>query len=337
MKEIRGVVVTPMTYVATFFTAVSLAWTGYSITDLMASGAWGLLAAVSVDGLWGVVQYLDYKGIGGRTVQVIGWITLAAACGLLGYHGHTINPAAAVAGALPPIVAKAAWIGDIRLRRDPTALEPSQEAEINDVIRESEYIARKTAAEIERNAAAEIALIRAEGRVTLARDDVNFEIGLERLRKRDELERRRPLELAPVGGERWPARFAPDANDGANVHDGDGDVRPDDTEVFADLVSDIGQPEGANGAGESVGRVSTFGFGAVLAEANGPARQANATTGSPANGSPRRANDDSRESAAADYLASVRAGEPLTGAELGRRYGRTARWGQKVIAGVKEV
>jgi hypothetical protein len=197
MKHTEGARMAPITYVAVFFTLVSLGWTGYSITDLMAAGPWGLLAAVSVDGLWGVVQYLDYKGIGGRTVRWLGWAALAAACGILAYHGWTINPAAAVAAALPPAVAKAAWIGDIRLRCDPTALTPGQEAEINDVIRDSEYIARMKAAEIERDAAEEIALIQAQAKVTLARDEADFQVGVERLRKRAELERRRPLELPP--------------------------------------------------------------------------------------------------------------------------------------------
>jgi hypothetical protein len=184
-----------MTPVAVVFTLVSLAWTGYSITDLMASGLWGLLAAASVDGLWGVVQFLDYKGIGGWPVRACGWAALVCACGLLAYHGTTINPAAAIAGALPPVVAKAAWLGDIRLRRDPTALTPGQEAEINDVIRDSEYIARMRAAKVRRDAAEEIALIRAQADVTLARDEADFTVGLERLRKRAELERRRPLGL----------------------------------------------------------------------------------------------------------------------------------------------
>lgn len=196
MKKIENV--TPMTPIAAFFTLVSLAWTGYSITDLMAAGPWGLLAAVSVDGLWGVVQFLDYKNIGGRSVRWLGWVALACASGLLAYHGSTINPAAAIAGALPPIVAKAAWLGDIRLRRDPAALTPSQESEINDVIRDSEYIARMKAAETRRDAAAEIALIRAQADVTLARDEADFTVGLERLRKRAELERRRPLGLTAV-------------------------------------------------------------------------------------------------------------------------------------------
>jgi hypothetical protein len=205
VKKIKAV--TPMTPVAVLFTLVSLAWTGYSITNLMAAGLWGLLAAVSVDGLWGVVQFLDYKGIGGRTVRWLGWVALACASGLLAYHGSTINPAAAIAGALPPIVAKAAWLGDIRLRRDPTALTPGQESEINDVIRDSEYIARMKAATIRRDAAEEIALVQAQAEVTLARDEADFMVGLERLRKRAELERRRPLAVSagPDQGSAAPA------------------------------------------------------------------------------------------------------------------------------------
>ena len=210
MKTIKGVPITHLTPVAVFFTLGSLVWTGYSIIDLMSSGAWGLAVALSVDGLWAVVQYLDYRGIGGRTVHSFGWGTLAAACVLLGYHGSNLNPdgptftidgwtinvAAALGSALPPIVAKVAWIGDIRLRRDPTELTPDQETEINGIIRDAEYIARKKMAEIERDAAEEIALIQAQAKVTLARDEADFRVGMERLHKRHELERRSPLALS---------------------------------------------------------------------------------------------------------------------------------------------
>lgn len=185
--------ITALTPIAIAFTLVSLCWTGWSITDLVQSGKWGILAAVSVDGLWGVVQYLSYKGIGGRLTAIVEWITLGVACGLLAWHGWNITHAAAFASALPPIVAKIAWVGDVKLRRDPTALTAEQEAEINTVIRDSEYIARRRAAEIEWEAAEEIALIRAQGKVTVERDDVTFQVELERIRKRDELSRRAPL------------------------------------------------------------------------------------------------------------------------------------------------
>jgi hypothetical protein len=195
---------TALTPIAIAFTLVSLCWTGWSITDLVQSGKWGILAAVSVDGLWGVVQYLSYKGIGGRLTAIVEWITLGVACGLLAWHGWNITHAAAFAGALPPIVAKIAWTGDVRLRRDPTALTPEQEAEINTVIRDSEYIARRRTAEIEREAAEEIALIRAQGKVTIERDDVTFQVELERIRKRDELSRRTPLGIT-ASSEQPPA------------------------------------------------------------------------------------------------------------------------------------
>lgn len=192
--------ITALTPIAIAFTLVSLCWTGWSITDLVQSGRWGILAAVSVDGLWGVVQYLSYKGIGGRFIAAVEWITLGVACGLLGWHGWNITHAAAFAGALPPIVAKIAWTGDVRLRRDPTALTAEQEAEINSVIRDSEYIARRRAAEIKREAAEEIALIRAQGKVAIERDEVTFQVELERIRKRDELSRRTPLGISPSSG-----------------------------------------------------------------------------------------------------------------------------------------
>ena len=204
----RGRRFTALTPIAMAFTAVSLCWTGWSITDLIQSGAWGILAAVSVDGLWGVVQYLSYKRIGGRVIDVVEWVTLIVACSLLAWHGWTITPAAAFAGALPPLVAKISWVGDIRLRLlrsyDPTALTAEQEAEINDVIRDSEYQARLKAAEIEREAAEDIAAIRAKGKVDMERLEVDFEVGIKEITTRADLRRRTPVTLDGPGAEVEP-------------------------------------------------------------------------------------------------------------------------------------
>jgi hypothetical protein len=199
---------TTLTPIALVFTAVSLCWTGWSITDLIESGAWGILAAVSVDGLWGVVQYLSYKRIGGRVIEVVEWVTLVVACALLAWHGWTITPAAAFAGALPPIVAKISWVGDIRLRLlrsyDPTALTVEQEAEINDVIRDSEYQARLKAAQIEREAAEDIAAIRAKGKVDMERLEVDFEVGIKEITTRADLKRRTPVTVDDPGAKAEP-------------------------------------------------------------------------------------------------------------------------------------
>lgn len=222
---------TALTPIAILFTLVSLGWTGWSITDLVQSGAWGILAAVSVDGLWGVVQYLSYKGIGGRLTAAVEWITLGVACALLGWHGWTITHAAAFAGALPPIVAKIAWTGDVRLRRDPTALTAEQEGEINDVIRDSEYISRRRAAEIEREAAEEVALIRAQGKVALERDEVTFQIELERIRKREEIQRRTPLALTASVPPDSPDKTPDTRPDTSGQPDNEQDTEPDEPSV----------------------------------------------------------------------------------------------------------
>lgn len=232
---------TALTPIAIVFTLVSLCWTGWSITGLVQSGWWGILAAVSVDGLWGVVQYLSYKGIGGRFVEAAEWVTLGVACGLLAWHGWNITHAAAFAGALPPIVAKIAWTGDVRLRRDPTAPTAEQEAEINSVIRDSEYIARRRAAEIEREAAEEVALIRAQGKVAIERDDVTFQVELERIRKRDELSRRTPLGIAAS------APPVPHPDTSADTPDKAPDTRPDAS----------GQPDGEPDTPEDAPQVSS--------------------------------------------------------------------------------
>lgn len=196
---------TPLTPVATFFTAVSLAWTGYSVTDLIHSGTWGLLAAVSVDGLWAVVQYLDYKGIGGRAMKALGWAALAAGCTLLGYHAWSINWGAVIASVLPPVVAKIAWIGDIRLRHNPAALTPDEVATLAGMERGMVFEEREHDIRMRQQ--------RMRAELLMSEVSTDFDIEVMRQDRTRDLRRRAPLAIT--------ASAPPDTPDKAT------DTRPD--------------------------------------------------------------------------------------------------------------
>lgn len=195
----------PILYGAVALAALSLAWSVYSITDLMNSGPYGLTVALAGDIGWITVLWAEAHGvtIAGRTwpATVAGWLIAVGVGVLLAVHGAAADEhatAQAIAGPFVVAVGKLVWLFALASMRDPAALTTEQEAEIHSVMRDSEYEARLYGAEIkriERAADTEIARINAEARTVLARDDVNFEVGLARVRKRDEIARRTPLAI----------------------------------------------------------------------------------------------------------------------------------------------
>lgn len=193
-------------YGAYLLAALSLAWSAYAITDLMASGPFGLSVALAGDIGWITVLWAEYRGItiNGRAwaAPAAGWAIALAVAGLLVLHGiDARNIAQAIAGPFVVLTGKLVWTFALAALHDPAALTPEQQAEIHGVMRDSEYTARLHLAQLDqldRAADAEIARIKAEARITLARDDVDFRIGLERMDKRAEIERRTPLALTPA-------------------------------------------------------------------------------------------------------------------------------------------
>jgi len=197
----------PILYGAYALAGLSLIWSGYAITDLMHSGKFGLSVAIAGDIGWLTVLWAEHRGVTVRlredkTVDpaIVGWIIALGVAVLLVLHGREENSTAqAIAGPFVVLIAKAVWSFALASLRDPAALTAEQEAEINNVIRDSEYRARLHHAQLDgfdREAEARIARIHAEARVTLARDDADFEIGLQRLEKRAAIERNTPLAIA---------------------------------------------------------------------------------------------------------------------------------------------
>lgn len=198
----------PILYGAVILAVLSLAWSGFAIADLMDSGKFGLSVALAGDIGWMTVLWAEYKGItiAGRTwvALLAGWLIAAAVGVLLVIHGAEHSLAQAIAGPLVVFVGKVAWMFALAAMRDPAAPTAEQMAELHAVMRDSAH----EASMLHARAAARIARIRAEASVTLARDDADFEIGLERLEKRSELHRRTPIMLPPnTAAEQRPADF----------------------------------------------------------------------------------------------------------------------------------
>lgn len=210
--------VPPILVGAGLLAALSLVWSGYAITDLMHSGRFGLSVAVAGDIGWLTVLWAEYRGvtitIGKRTVDAAtaGWAIALGVAVLLGLHGHDAHSLGqTIAGPFVVLVGKAVWAYALASLRDPAALTPEQLAEIHAVMRDSEYAARlhhATLDRLDRTAEAEIARIRTEARITLARDDADFQIGLERLEKRAEIQRKTPIAIAPITPEQHPSTIA---------------------------------------------------------------------------------------------------------------------------------
>lgn len=196
----------PILYGAALIAALSLAWSGYAIADLMHSGKFGLSVALAGDVGWITVLWAEYKGVTLHdrrwAAPAAGWAIALGVAVLLVIHGAEAGGRAqAIAGPFVVVVGKTVWTFALAAMKDPTALTPQQEAEIHGVMRDSEYTARLHRASvdrIERDADAEIARIKAEARTILARDETDFQIGLERLDKQAEIHRRSPAALRPA-------------------------------------------------------------------------------------------------------------------------------------------
>lgn len=183
-------------YGAVILAVLSLAWSAYAITDLMHSGKFGLSVALAGDIGWITVLWAQARGItiAGRTwaAPAAGWLIAAGVAALLVIHGHEAGGRAqAIAGPFVVLVGKIVWEFALAAMRDPAAPTAEQQAEIHALMRDSAH----ASALLHAQAAACIAQIRAEAHVTLARDDADFEVGLQRLEKQAELHRRTPIAL----------------------------------------------------------------------------------------------------------------------------------------------
>jgi hypothetical protein len=117
----------PLIYPAVFLSLASLAWTTWSLVDLLGTGWIGFTVAAGSDIVWGSVIIAEARGlrIAGRTwvVPALGWGTLVIVAVFLASHGIVRDSIAmAAAGPFLPFGAKVVWALALADMRGPAAL-----------------------------------------------------------------------------------------------------------------------------------------------------------------------------------------------------------------------
>lgn len=117
----------PLLYPAVFLSLASLAWTTWSLVDLLGTGWIGFTVAAGSDIVWGSVIIAEARGlrIAGRPwiVAALGWATLIVVAAFLASHGIARESIAmAAAGPFLPLGAKVVWALALADMRDPAAL-----------------------------------------------------------------------------------------------------------------------------------------------------------------------------------------------------------------------
>lgn len=117
----------PLLYPAVFLSLASLAWTTWSLVDLLGTGWIGFTVAAGSDIVWGSVILAEARGlrIAGRPwiVPVLGWATLIVVAVFLASHGIARESIAmAAAGPFLPLGAKIVWSLALADMRDPASL-----------------------------------------------------------------------------------------------------------------------------------------------------------------------------------------------------------------------
>ncbi|ARF75696.1 hypothetical protein B7C62_28150 [Kitasatospora albolonga] len=199
----------PLLAPAVLLSGASLAWTTWSLVDLLGTGPIGLTVAAGADIVWAAVIAAEARGLripawGRNVVPAIGWAALLAVAGLLVWHGirgHSLPMA--VAGPLLPLGAKVIWLLALADMRDPAALTEKERAVLASMERGLTFEEEQHRIEMRRR---EMAAER-----QLAEVAVDFEIELTRMDKGRELARRRPLELTYDPAEPLAHRAEPPA------------------------------------------------------------------------------------------------------------------------------
>lgn len=120
----------PLLYPAVLLSLASLAWTTWSLVDLLGTGLIGVTVAAGADIIWGSVIIAEARGLQitvGRSqrniVPAFGWAALLVVAGFLSWHGiDSHSYAMAAAGPFLPFGAKAVWVLALADMRDPAAL-----------------------------------------------------------------------------------------------------------------------------------------------------------------------------------------------------------------------
>ncbi|MFE0079193.1 hypothetical protein [[Kitasatospora] papulosa] len=192
----------PLLVPAGILSGASLAWTTWSLVDLLGTGPIGITVAAGADIVWASVIVAEARGLritvkSWNVIPVIGWLALLAVAGLLVWHGHRADSLPmAVAGPLLPLGSKVVWLLALADMRDPAALTGEEQAVLARMQRGMAFEEEQHRLDMRRR---EMAAER-----QLAEVSVDFEIELTRMDKGRELARRRPLEIAPIANTEQP-------------------------------------------------------------------------------------------------------------------------------------
>ncbi|MEV6081783.1 winged helix-turn-helix domain-containing protein [Streptomyces sp. NPDC052069] len=198
--------ISPLAIPAVALSGASLAWTTWSLVDLLGTGEIGLTVAAGADIVWAAVIAAEARGLripawGRNAVPAIGWAALAAVAGLLVWHGIRADSIPmAVAGPLLPLGAKVIWLLALADMRDPAALSVDEQAVLAQMERGLVFDEARHRVEMRRR--------EMDAELQLAEVSTDFEIELTRMDKGRELARRRPLELTAYNPAEPPAHRA---------------------------------------------------------------------------------------------------------------------------------
>lgn len=185
----------PLLVPAALLSLASLAWTTWSLVDLLGTGWIALTVAGGSDFIWGSVIIAEARGIRitigkkqRNIVPAFGWTTLLIVAVFLAWHGiANHSPAMAAAGPFLPFGAKAIWVLALADMRNPSALT-------HDEIHQLARMERGMVFEEQQH---DILMRQQRMRAELLMSEVSvdFDIELMRQNRTRDLNRRRPLEL----------------------------------------------------------------------------------------------------------------------------------------------
>ena len=198
----------PLVYPAALLSLASLAWTTWSLVDLLGTGTIGVTVAVGADIIWGSVIIAEARGLRIANkpwaVPSFGWAALLVVAAFLTWHGIAKHSMAmAAAGPFLPLGAKTIWVLALADMRDPAALTHDELHTLAAMERGMAFEEKQHHIEMRRRAMG--------AELQMAEVATDFDIELMRQDKVRELHRKRPLELPPA------AMSVPDTDTGPDT------------------------------------------------------------------------------------------------------------------------
>lgn len=205
----------PLLYPAVFLSLASLAWTTWSLVDLLGTGWIGFTVAAGSDIVWGSVIIAEARGlrIAGRPwiVAALGWATLLVVAAFLASHGIARESIAmAAAGPFLPLGAKVVWALALADMRDPAALTHDEVHKLARMERGMVFEEREHDIRMRQQ--------RMRAELLMSEVSTDFDIEVMRQDRTRDLRRRTPLAIAaPTRPHEQPNEFAEPAREQPNT------------------------------------------------------------------------------------------------------------------------